>query len=48
MRSGSVKFPGMWIFPLVFLVVVLLFIFRTGGPPMCGRRDTRESRANGA
>ena len=36
-------FPGMWIFPLVILIVVLLFIFRTGGPPMGGRRDTQKS-----
>ena len=36
-------FSGMWIFPLVILIVVLLFIFRTGGSPMFGRRDTRES-----
>lgn len=35
-------FPWMWIFPLVFLVVVLLVMFRAGGPSMCGRHDSRE------
>ena len=39
-------FPLMWIFPLIFLVVMLIFLFRGGGPPMCGghgRRDREES-----
>ena len=35
-------FPWMWIFPLIFLVIVLLFLFRPGGWPMCGGRGTRE------
>lgn len=35
-------FPMMWIFPVIFLVV-LLFLFRSGGLPMCGRHGTRES-----
>ncbi len=34
-------FPLMWIFPLIFLVVMLLFLFRGGGP-MCGWRGTRD------
>ena len=33
-------FPLMWVFPLIFLVVMLLFLFRGGGP---GRRDKEES-----
>ena len=36
-------FPLMWIFPMIFLIVALLFIFRMGGPPLCGGRNTRES-----
>lgn len=28
-------FPMMWIFPMLFLVVILLFLLR-GGRPMCG------------
>ena len=41
-------FPLMWIFPLIFLVVMLLFLFRGGGGgwPMCGshgRRDREDS-----
>lgn len=35
-------FPWMWIFPLIFLVVMLLFLFRGGGRPMCGGRGMRE------
>ncbi len=41
-------FPLMWIFPLIFLVVMLLFVFRGGGWgggggwPMCGGRGMRE------
>ena len=38
-------FPWMGIFPLIFLVILLLFLFRTGGSPMCGRRDIRNSGA---
>ncbi len=30
--------PMMWIFPLIFLVVILLIIFRSGGWRMCGGR----------
>ena len=48
-------FPLMWIFPLIFLIVLLVFLFRGGGGgggwPMCGgwgmrdrgMRDTEES-----
>lgn len=38
-------FPWMWIFPLIFLVVILLLVFRIGGGgwPMCGGRGTREN-----
>ena len=35
-------FPLMWIFLLIFLVVMLVFLFRSGGLPMCGGRGTRE------
>ncbi len=35
-------FPLMWIFPLIFLVVMLVFLFRSGGLPMCGGRGMRE------
>lgn len=34
-------FPWMWIFPLIFLIVMLLFLFRGGGWPMCGGHGTR-------
>ena len=38
-------FPFMWIFPLTFLVVLLVFLFRgeSGSGPMCGRRGMREN-----
>ena len=29
-------FPWMWIFPLIFLVILLIFLFRGTGGPMCG------------
>ncbi|MBU2835059.1 SHOCT domain-containing protein [Acidithiobacillus thiooxidans] len=35
-------FPLMWIFPLIFLVVLLLFLFRGRDWPMCGRRGLRD------
>lgn len=35
-------FPWMWIFPLLFLVVMLLFLFRGVGWPGCGGRRTRD------
>lgn len=35
-------FPLMWIFPLIFLVVMLLFLFRGAGWPMCSGRRMRE------
>ncbi|KAB0581248.1 SHOCT domain-containing protein [Ideonella dechloratans] len=34
-------FPLMWIFPLIFLVVILLIVFRGGGSPMSGGRGMR-------
>ena len=34
--------PMMWIFPVIFLVV-LLFLSRSGGLQMCGRHGTREA-----
>lgn len=34
-------FPLMWIFPLLFLVVMLLFLFRGPGRPMSGGRGMR-------
>lgn len=36
-------FPMMWIFPLIFLVILLLFFFRQGGWPMCGGRGDQET-----
>jgi len=33
-------FPWMWIFPLIFLIVMLIFLFRSGGLPMCGGHET--------
>jgi len=37
----------MWIFPLIFLIVLVLFLFRGPGWPMCGgyRRQDREETA---
>ena len=35
-------FPLMWIFPLIFLVVMLLFLFRGPVWPMWGGRGMRE------
>lgn len=37
-------FPWMWIFPMIFLVVMLLFLFRGGDWPMCGGRGMRDRR----
>lgn len=34
-------FPLMWIFPLIFLVVLLLVLIRGGSWSMCGGRDRR-------
>lgn len=45
-HEGWGPFPLMWIFPAIFLIVLLLFLFRTGGSPMCGRRGTRDSGAS--
>ncbi|TAH44700.1 MAG: SHOCT domain-containing protein [Betaproteobacteria bacterium] len=39
-------FPLMWIFPLIFLVVMLLFLFRGAGWPMCGGRGMRDKEAS--
>ena len=30
----------MWIFPLIFLIVILLILFRGRGLPMCGGHGT--------
>jgi len=40
-------FPLMWIFPLFFFVVMLVFLFRVGGRPMWGpgRTGAREESA---
>jgi len=35
-------FPWMWIFPLIFLVVMLFFLFRGRDWPMCGGRGMRD------
>ena len=35
-------FPWMWIFPLIFLVVMVLFLLRGPGWPMWGRHGMRE------
>lgn len=32
-------FMWMWIFPLIFLIVLLIFIFRRDGSPMYGSSD---------
>ena len=32
-------FPWMWIFPLIFLIVMLILFFRRGGSPMGGNHD---------
>ena len=36
-------FPWMWMFPLIFLGVILLFLFRGVGRPMCGGHGTPKS-----
>lgn len=38
-------FPWMWIIPLIFLIVMLLFLFRGGDWPMCGGRGMRDRNA---
>lgn len=40
-------FPWMWIFPLTFLVVMLVLLIRGGGSPMCGGHGTPK-REDGA
>ncbi|MBI5637717.1 MAG: SHOCT domain-containing protein [Nitrospinae bacterium] len=35
-------FPWMWIFPLLFFIVMLLFLFRGSGWPMCGGHRTHK------
>ena len=42
-HSGWEPFPWMWIFPLVFLIVLLFFLFRMGGSPICGGRGIRDA-----
>lgn len=32
-------FPWMWIFPLIFLIVLLIFLFRQAGSPMSGSHN---------
>lgn len=39
-------FPLMWIFPLIFLLVMLLFLFRGGCWPMHGGRGMRDREAS--
>lgn len=41
-------FPWMWIFPLVFFVAILVFIFRGIGLPMCGRHHVHAQREDSA
>ncbi|MHB1094403.1 MAG: SHOCT domain-containing protein [Thiobacillus sp.] len=36
----------MWIFPLIFLIVILIFLFRSGGLPMCGSHGTHKREEN--
>lgn len=36
-----VGFPWMWIFPLIFLIVLLILLFRRGGSPMCGSHNAQ-------
>lgn len=39
-------FPWMWIFPLLFLIVliVMLGFFRGGSPPMCGGHEAHDKK----
>ena len=39
-------FPLMWIFPLTFLVVMLVFLFRGTRWPMCGGRGMRDKEGS--
>ncbi len=39
-------FPFMWIFPLLFLVIFLVLVFRRGSLPMCGPHGMRERDAS--
>lgn len=32
-------FMWMWVFPLIFLIVILVLLFRRGGSPMDGNHD---------
>ncbi|MHB1678358.1 MAG: SHOCT domain-containing protein [Sulfuriferula sp.] len=41
-------FPWMWIFPLIFFIVFLVFIFRSGGLPMCSKHETHGKREESA
>lgn len=34
-------FPWMWIFPLIFLIALLILLFRRGGSPMCGSHSAQ-------
>ena len=36
-------FAGMWLFPLIFLIAVLLFIFRVNAFPGCAGHHARKS-----
>ncbi len=40
-----VGFQWMWIFPLIFLIVILVFFFRGGGWPMCGGTKHRQEES---
>lgn len=39
-------FSWMWIFPLIVLVVILLFSFRGVGQPMCGSHEMPKSEGS--
>jgi putative membrane protein len=39
MRGPWDCFPMFWIFPLLFFVVILFFMFRGGRSPFCGSND---------
>ncbi|HVS27776.1 MAG TPA: SHOCT domain-containing protein [Burkholderiales bacterium] len=36
----------MWIFPLIFLVVLVLFLFRGPGWPICGGHRSQDREEN--
>jgi putative membrane protein len=41
-------FPWMLIFPLIFLIALLIFLFRRGGSSMCASHETQGKREENA